>query len=117
MFTVENLRDWVGIDVLDPDSKKIGVLEAVYVDTISDEPSFLTIDVGGLIGKHHLVFVPAIDVTVTPKSVRVRYSKDLVRDAPQIAVDGELPAVDEPKVFAHYHLDYGVGPERRLARR
>ncbi len=116
MFPVENLRDWVGYDVIDPDGKKIGSLEAVYVDTVSDEPSFLTVQVG-MIGRHRLVFAPAIGVTVGPKHVRVRYGKDLVKDAPGIDTDGELPASDEPKVFAHYHLDYGTGAERRLARR
>ncbi|GLZ39318.1 PRC-barrel domain-containing protein [Actinokineospora sp. NBRC 105648] len=116
MFPVENLRDWVGLDVIDPESKKIGALEAVYVDTLTDEPSFLTVEYGFL-NRRHLVFVPADGVTVTPKAVRVRYNKDLVRDAPGIPTDGELLAADEPKVFAHYHLDYGTAPERRLARR
>ncbi|GAA3034701.1 PRC-barrel domain-containing protein [Actinokineospora globicatena] len=115
MFPVENLRDWAGLDVIDPESKKIGTLEAVYVDTLSDEPAFVTVQFG--LVTRHLAFVPVGGATVTPKAVRVRYGKDLVRDAPQIPVDGELAAADEPKLFAHYHLDYGERPERRLARR
>ncbi|MFD7660008.1 PRC-barrel domain-containing protein [Actinosynnema sp. NPDC059797] len=116
MFPAENLRDWVGHDVVDPDGKTIGDLEAVYVDTVTDQPSFLTVAVGFL-GRRRLVFVPAVGATVTPKAVRVRYPKDLVKDAPSIETDGELYAQDEPKVFAHYGLDHGPGGERRLARR
>lgn len=106
----------MGQKVVDPADKSIGSLEAVYVDTITDEPSFLTVKVG-MIGRQRLVFVPAFGATVTPKAVRVRYAKALVREAPGIDTDGELPAADEPALFAHYDLDYGAGAERRLARR
>jgi hypothetical protein len=118
MFPAENLRDWRGEKVIDPHGDKIGDLEAVYVDTATDEPSFATVRVG-IIGRHRLVFVPLAGATVTPNAVRVRYEKKLVGDAPSIDVDGELPAAEEMRVFAHYELPYqpGVSGERRLARR
>ncbi|MDI6099351.1 PRC-barrel domain-containing protein [Actinoplanes sp. NEAU-A12] len=118
MFPAENLRDWRGENVIDPDGGKIGDLEAVYVDTVNDEPVFATVRVG-FIGRHRLVFVPLAGATVTPKAVRVRYDKKLVGEAPSIDLDGELAAVDEPAVFAHYGLPYGAGApgSRRLARR
>jgi len=118
MFQAENPRDWRGRNVIDPDSSKIGSLEAIYVDTATDEPSFLTVQVG-MIGRYRLVFVPAADATVTPDAVRVRHPKKLVQDAPSIDTDGELTAEHEPAVFAHYGLDYATGGngERRLARR
>ena len=48
MFPAENLRDWRGKKVLDPKSDKIGELEALYVDTATDQPSFITVKVGFL---------------------------------------------------------------------
>jgi hypothetical protein len=102
--------------VIDPDGHKIGILEAVYVDTSSDEPSFITVKVG-MINRHRLVFVPVAGVTVSPRAVRVQYPKKVVQSAPAIDTDGELAATAEPEVFAHYHLDYGSRSERRLARR
>ena len=118
MFPAENLRDWRGEDVVDPDGNKIGPLEAVYVDTTTDQPSFVTVRVG-FIGRYRLVFVPVDGATVTPKAVRVRYPKKLAGDAPSIDTDGELAAEVEPALFAHYHLPYaaGTGGARRLARR
>lgn len=118
MFPAENLRDWRGEKVIDPSDDKIGDLEAVYVDTATDEPAFATVRVG-FIGRHRLAFVPLNGATVKPAAVRVQYSKKLVGDAPSIDLDGELTAADEPAVFAHYDLPYatGVGGERRLARR
>jgi hypothetical protein len=118
MFPAENLRDWRDEKVIDPAGSKIGDLEAVYVDTTTDEPAFLTVKVG-MIGRHRLVFVPLDGATVSPSAVRVRYDKKQVTDAPGIDTDGELAAADEPAVFAHYNLPYQVGStgERRLARR
>ena len=118
MFPAENLRDWRGEKVIDPDGDKIGELEAVYVDTTTDQPAFVTVKTG-MIGRHRLVFVPVDGATVTPSAVRVRYNKKLASDAPSIDMDGELTAADEPTVFAHYNLPYepGAAGERRLGRR
>jgi hypothetical protein len=118
MFPAENLRDWRGEKVIDPEGDKIGELEAVYVDTATDEPAFVTVRVG-MLGRHRLVFVPVNGATVTPAAVRVRYTKKLIGDAPTIDTDGELTATDEPGVFSYYNLPYATGAsgERRLARR
>jgi hypothetical protein len=118
MFPAENLRDWRGEKVIDLDGGKIGELEAVYVDTTTDEPAFVTVKVG-MIGRHRLTFVPVDGATVSPSAVRVRYDKKLVSDAPGIDLDGELAADDEPALFAHYHLPYepGATGQRRLGRR
>lgn len=118
MFEADNIRDWRGESVIDPDGEKIGSLEAVYVDTLNDQPSFATVQVG-IIGRHKLVFVPLYNATVGPSYLRVRYPKKLVKDAPSIDTDGELLAADEPNVFKYYELDYSTGSDgaRRLARR
>jgi hypothetical protein len=118
MFPAENLRDWRGEKVIDPDDAKIGDLESVYVDTATDEPFFVTVRVG-FVGRHRLAFVPVAGATVSPSAVRVRYDKKLVTAAPSIDTDGELEAAEEPELFAHYELPYAAGAngERRLARR
>ena len=118
MIPAENLRDWRGQNVIDPDGSKIGELESVYVDTATDEPSFVAVRVG-FIGRHRLVFVPVMGATVSPDALRVRFDKKLVTAAPWIDTDGELSADAEPEVYAHYDLPYTVGAtgERRLARR
>ncbi|MFC4150540.1 PRC-barrel domain-containing protein [Micromonospora mangrovi] len=117
MFPAENLRDWHGQKVIDPQGDKIGELEGVYVDTATDEPAFATVRVG-MVGRHRLAFVPLDGATVSPDAVRVRYDKKQAGDAPSIDTNGELAANDEPSVFAHYGLPYdAVSGVRRLARR
>ena len=112
----ENIRDWLGKNVVDPENHKIGDLEAVYVDTVTDEPAFVTVTIG-LLGRRRLAFVPLDGATVAPAHVRVRFGRDLVKEAPSIDTDGELPAADEPAVFAHYSLPAAATGARRLARR
>jgi hypothetical protein len=119
MFEAENIRDWREHPVIDPDGKKIGQLEAVYVDTTTDEPAFGSIRIG-MVGRHRLTFVPLDRAVVLPGQLRVAYSKSQVRDAPvTIDTDGELAASDEPELFKHYGLEYqaGASGERQLARR
>jgi hypothetical protein len=118
MFEAADIREWRGHDVVDAEDHKIGALEAVYVDTGTDQPAFATVTVG-LPTRHRLAFVPLDRAVVGPGYVRVGYDRKQVRDAPSIGVDGELPAGDEEAIFRHYGLAYqtGGGGERRLARR
>jgi hypothetical protein len=118
VFEAGDIREWRGRDVVGGDGHRIGTLESIYVDTATDQPSFATVTLG-LPTRRRLVFVPLIGATVGPGYLRVTHSRDEVRAAPSIGVDGELPAGDEPAVFEHYRLTYtpGSGGERRLARR
>lgn len=118
MIHSADVREWRERDVVDPESHKIGVLEAVYVDTATDEPAMATVRVG-LPTRHRLVFVPLDDAIVGPDYVKVGYAKALVKEAPAIGTDDVLPADQEEPIFKHYGLPYqpGAGGERRLARR
>lgn len=118
MFEADNIRDWRDHDVVDPEGDKIGALEAVYVDTASDQPAFVSVKIG-MVGRHRLTFVPLDRATVGPSYLRVAYPKKQVKDALVIDTDGELPADDEQALFEHYGLVYqpGASGERRLGRR
>jgi hypothetical protein len=118
VFEAGNIREWRGRDVVDSGSHRIGTLEAIYVDTRTDQPSFATVTVG-LPTRRRLVFVPLNGATVGPGYLKVAYDKQQVKGAPSIGTDGELPAGEEEGVFAHYSLGYqpGSSGERRLARR
>ena len=94
------------------------MLEAVYVDTGSDQPAMATVRVG--VPTHRrLVFVPLDGAIVGPGYVKVDYARSLVRNSPAIGTDDILPAGDEQAVFQHYGMAYqpGADGERQLARR
>ncbi|MCT2593488.1 PRC-barrel domain-containing protein [Streptomyces sp. N2-109] len=118
MFEVEDIREWLGHDVVDRARRKIGTLESIYVDTGTDQPLFGTVTVG-VPTRRRLVFVPLVGSTVGPGYLKVDHDRKIVKDSPSIDVDGELLAGAEEAVFAHYDLPYEnrAGEERRLARR
>lgn len=118
MIRPADLREWRDQDVVDESDHKIGVLEAVYVDTGTDEPSMATVRTG-LPTRHRLVFVPVGEATAGPGYVRVPYPKSLVKSAPSIGTDDVLPAEDEEAIFQHYDMAYKPEADgvRRLARR
>lgn len=118
MIPAEDIRDWAGLAVIDPNGGKIGNLEAVYYDTATEQPSFVTVKTGLLTGAR-LVMVPLEGAVVAPKHVKVAVSKKVAKEAPSFDVDGSLEASMEPEVFAHYGMEYlrGSGGERRLGRR
>ncbi|MFC7305916.1 PRC-barrel domain-containing protein [Streptomyces monticola] len=118
MIHAANIREWRNHGVVDPKGHKIGVLEAVYVDTGTDEPKMATVRTG-LPTRHRLVFVPLDDVILGPGYVKVSHAKALVKKAPSVGMDDILPAEAEEAIFQHYGLAYqtGTAGERQLARR
>ena len=91
-----------GGNVISADGQKIGSIGQVYVDDSTGEPSFVTVKTG-LFGTAES-FVPLQDATVTGGDVRVRYSKDEVKDAPRVDPDGRITPTEEQRLYAHYGL-------------
>ncbi|WP_406305181.1 PRC-barrel domain-containing protein [Streptomyces sp. NBC_00885] len=118
MIHAADIREWRNRNVVDPKGHKIGVLEAIYVDTTTDEPAMATVRTG-LPTRHQLAFVPLDEAILGPDYVKVSYTKALVKKAPSVGLDDILPAGAEEAVFRHYDLPYqpGAGGERQLARR
>jgi hypothetical protein len=118
VFEADNIRDWIGLPVVDDDGDKVGNLESIYYDTATSEPAFGSVTTG-LIGAKRLAFVPLTGAGVAPKHLRVAFGKKVIKDAPTIPTDGELDAAVEPALYEHYGLPYqtGSGGERRLGRR
>jgi hypothetical protein len=118
MIHAADIREWRTHDVVDPRGHRIGVLEAVYVDTVTDEPAVVTIRTG-LPSRRRLVFVPLDDALLGPGYVKIAYARSLVRKAPSIGTDDILPVEQEEAIFQHYGMPYkpGVNGERKLARR
>ncbi|MFJ8660890.1 PRC-barrel domain-containing protein [Streptomyces sp. NPDC093795] len=112
MIQSADIREWRSHDVVDAGDHKIGTLEAVYVDTTTDEPAMATVQVG-LPARRQLVFVPLADAIVGPGYVKVDYDKSHVKKCPAIGTDDVLPAEDE----ARQAVRRPAGGERRHRRR
>jgi len=118
MIQAADIREWRSHSMVDPQGHKIGVLEAIYVDTTTDEPAMATVRIG-LPTRHQLAFVPLDEAILGPDYVKVAYAKAVVKKAPSVGMDDILPAEAEEAIFQHYDMTYetGAGGERQLARR
>ena len=116
-----SFAEWHGKDLIDQTGDKIGKLEDVYFDIQTDQPQFGTVKEGGLLVKRHLTFVPLVNVTIGPDYLQVAVSKNQVKDAPNIELEGdELSPTDESTLYHYYQLNYtpsATPSGRRLARR
>jgi len=114
-----DFSEWHGKDLVDRDGERIGRLEDVYFDVETDQPQFATVK-EGLIGRH-LTFVPLTEVTIGPDNLQVPASRSEVKDAPNLALEGdELSQADESTLYHYYQLNYTPSDTpsgRRLARR
>jgi len=117
MIPIENLGDWRGQDVVDPNGDKLGKLEELYYDGETDEPAFVAVK-SGLVSKS-VTLVPLARASVGRDFVRVDRRKAVVKKAPSFDTDTELSLDDEAATYQHYSLDYTPAGEgaRRLAKR
>ena len=116
------LRDfsaWHEKDLIDSDGARIGKLEDVYFDVETDQRQFASVK-EGLLGRH-LTFVPLTDMVLGPNDLPVSVTKRLVKDAPNIDLEGDaLSQEDESALYHFYQLNYTRSETpsgRRLARR
>lgn len=110
---------WIGRHVVDKEGASLGKLQGVYVDVETDEPQFGTVKEGLL--DRHFTFVPLAGVEVGPDDLTVDTLKELVRSAPDLALDGEeMSQEDESALYHHFEMNYTAPANqsgRRLARR
>jgi uncharacterized protein (TIGR02271 family) len=96
---------FIGQTLYSSDNEKVGKIGQVFLDDDTDRPEFLTVNTG-LFGMNES-FVPAADATVDGEGVRVPFTKDQVKDAPNVDVDsGHLDQSEERRLYEHYGLTY-----------
>lgn len=95
-----------GGNVVDSNGDKIGSIGQLYVDDRSSEPTWVTVRTG-LFGMAES-FVPLDDATEDGNDIRVPYTKDQVKDAPNIDADQHLSPEEEERLYRHYGLSSGV---------
>ena len=117
MIPVENIADWRGQEVVDPNGEKLGKLEEIYFDGETDEPVFAAVK-SGLVSKS-LTLVPLRGRASAATTCASTARKAVFKKAPSFDTDVELTLDDEAATYRHYSLDYTPAGEgaRRLAKR
>jgi uncharacterized protein (TIGR02271 family) len=102
------LEQYDGKPVIGSDGSKIGTVADVYFDQDTNEPEWALVTTG-LFGSKHS-FVPLTNATATGDEVRIPFTKDQVKDAPNLDDDGELSQDEEAMLARHYGMSYSEAP-------
>src|SRR5688500_11750221 len=103
MINNNDLRSLPGMTVYGTDGEKIGRAGQVYLDDESGEPEWVTVNTG-LFGTSES-FVPLRTADLSEDGLTVGYTKDQVKDAPNVDPDnGHLDRDEEQRLYSHYGL-------------
>ncbi|MFS0866178.1 PRC-barrel domain-containing protein [Microbacterium sp. 179-B 1A2 NHS] len=101
MIEERDIAGLAGSAVRDPDGEKIGTVGQVYVDPKTGRPNWTTVKTG-LFGSSES-FVPLDGADVVDGDLRVRYHKDVVKDAPRIDGEGDVSEAQQDHLYSYYH--------------
>src|SRR3954463_2670388 len=100
MTTLQDVQAWRGQKAVDANGDKVGTIEDIYLDRASGEPEWAAVKTG-LFGSN-VSFVPIQDARTGDGDVRLAYTKDQIKDAPNIDADGQLSTQEEQRLYEHY---------------
>lgn len=107
MWSENEAREAMGKTVLSEEGDKIGKVGQVFLDDQTGQPEFLTVNTG-LFGTSES-FVPVDGASIDGDDISVPYSKDKVKDAPRVDLDGDhLDESSERILYEHYGLGHGT---------
>ena len=96
------------------DGDKIGKVEQVFLDDTTEEVTFVTVNTG-LFGTKES-FVPADGARQDGDRLVLPYTKDVVKDAPNVDADQHLSPAEEEEIYRYYKMNYsGNGADDRHA--
>lgn len=108
---IESLRH---SHVFGSDGEKIGKVGEVYLDDQTGEPTFATVNTG-LFGTKE-TFVPLDRAQTTEDGITVPYTKEFVKDAPNIDDDGSLSPEEEQRIYEYYSMNHSGDADARGTR-
>ena len=105
MTQVSEVLEWHGRTVVATDGDKLGKVEQIYFDQETNRPEWALVNTGMFAGKSS--FMPLQGATSDGEQVTAPYSKDQVKDAPQIEPTARSPSAEEAELYRHYGVEYG----------
>ncbi|MGN6522302.1 MAG: DUF2382 domain-containing protein [Actinomycetes bacterium] len=105
MIRTEDLSTVMGSTLYASDGDKIGKIGQVFLDDETGQPEFATVNTG-FFGSNES-YVPLAEASTTGDGVTVPYSKNQIKDAPNVnPADGHLSQDQEQELYSYYGLNY-----------
>lgn len=102
MINTNNIDSLIGANVVDNEGRKVGTVGQVYLDSSTNQPSWVTVKTG-LFGTSES-FAPLDSADWTGDELRIGFDKNFVKDAPRIDTDGALESAEEDELYRYYGL-------------
>jgi uncharacterized protein (TIGR02271 family) len=96
--------NWQGRTLKDRNGDKIGTIDALYLDQVTDKPEWALVNTG-LFGTKSS-FVPLAGAADRGDEIVTEVEAQQVKDAPKMDPDQELSERQEAELFRHYGIDY-----------
>jgi uncharacterized protein (TIGR02271 family) len=107
---------FIGYEVVDRDENKVGTIESAWLDETGD-PAYLSVRTGWLgLGRSHIVPAQNVHLSEERGHLKVPYTLDQIKEAPEFDTNAELQPEDEERICSHYGR-YGFRREGWLEHR
>jgi hypothetical protein len=113
-IATEQALSWVGHKLDDIAGTTTGRVEGVFVDTITGEPAWLLIRIG-LLGRRSVV--PFEMAAGGSEHVWVPFTREAIRNAPEVDPAVGLDPLAEAEICAHYEIAAAAGRSAAIADR
>lgn len=100
MTTQNNIRDLFNTTAFDSNGEKLGDVQEVFVDDHSGQPTFVEVK-HGLFGMSSSL-VPLKGHRLQGEDLQLAFSKDRIKDAPDVNADEGLTPEEQNRIFEHY---------------
>ena len=108
--TTDTMNRLFDCEVVDAQGNRVGPVENIWLDPATDQPEFVAVKTGTLMGRTHLVPMTEAQIDDASGQLRVPYSQDQIKNAPHFADDANLSEEDEQGVYRHYGLRRSEAP-------
>lgn len=102
--------EWIDRDLYDSDGEKVGGISAIYYDNMTGRPEWVGVRTGMFGAKSSFVPISGATTYKDPdgddEHLQVQFSKEQIKDAPNVEDNGELSPAEEQELYSHYGFDW-----------
>ncbi|WP_297850672.1 PRC and DUF2382 domain-containing protein [uncultured Corynebacterium sp.] len=103
MTDVNRIEDLANATAYDVDGDKVGGVQDVYINDTTGQPDFVSVS-HGLFGTGDSI-VPLRGHSLKDGELHLAFSKDRIKDAPDLDENGHLTNADQEAFYRHYGLE------------
>ena len=106
-MTQDDITRMQNAEVVDQNGDKVGSVGQIYLDDQTQRPTWVTVKTG-LFGTKE-TFVPLDQASQDGERIRVPYTKDFIKDAPNMDADHHISESEEDELYRYYNMSQERG--------